>query len=76
MTTTRPIGRNSQFTLIRYGGSACSIWAGVPNNGSDIRAETRGTIDAEVRPIVHTQLARAKVLRTAHFLGRTIEAFL
>jgi cell division protease FtsH len=59
-------GMSEKLGSVRYAGHGLRYLGGVVDEGSEISAETRETIDAEVRRIVGEQFARAEALLTTH----------
>jgi len=59
-------GMSEKLGSVRYAGHGLRYLGGVVDEGSEISAETKETIDAEVRRIVGEQLARAEALLTTH----------
>ncbi len=59
-------GMSEKLGSVRYAGQRLQYMGGAIDEGSDSSAETRETIDAEVRRIVGEQFARAEALLTAH----------
>ena len=59
-------GMSERLGSVRYAGQRLQYIGGAVEEGSDSSAETRETIDAEVRRIVGEQFARAEALLTAH----------
>jgi cell division protease FtsH len=59
-------GMSEKLGSVRYAGQRLQYIAGAIGEGSDNSAETRETIDAEVRRIVGEQFARAEALLTSH----------
>jgi cell division protease FtsH len=58
-------GMSEKLGSVRYAGQRLQYMGGAIDEASDNSAETRETIDAEVRRIVGEQFARAEVLLTA-----------
>jgi cell division protease FtsH len=59
-------GMSEKLGSVRYAGQRLQYMGGAIDEASDTSAETRETIDAEVRRIVREQFARASALLTAH----------
>jgi len=59
-------GMSERLGSVRYAGGRQQYLGGVADEGSDWSAETRATIDAEVRRIIGEQSARAAGLLLAH----------
>ena len=59
-------GMSEKLGSVRYAGQRLQYLAGAVDEGADNSADTRETIDAEVRRIVGEQFARAEMLLTAH----------
>ena len=59
-------GMSEKLGSVRYAGQRLQYIGGAVDEGSDSSAETRETIDAEVRRIVGEQFARADALLTRH----------
>jgi cell division protease FtsH len=59
-------GMSEKLGSVRYAGQRLQYMGGAIEEASDSSAETRETIDAEVRRIVGEQFARAAALLTAH----------
>jgi cell division protease FtsH len=59
-------GMSEKLGSVRYAGHGLRYLGGAIDEGSDISAETKEMIDAEVRRIVGEQFARAEALLTAH----------
>jgi cell division protease FtsH len=59
-------GMSEKLGSVRYAGQRMQYLAGVLSDDTDLSAETRQLIDAEVRRIVGEQFARAEALLTAH----------
>ena len=59
-------GMSEKLGSVRYAGQRLQYMGGALDEGGDISAETRETIDAEVRRIVGEQFTRADALLTGH----------
>jgi len=59
-------GMSEKLGSVRYAGQRLQYLGGALDEGSDIGAETKETIDAEVRRIVGEQFVRAQGLLTSH----------
>jgi cell division protease FtsH len=59
-------GMSEKLGSVRYAGQRLQYLGGVADEAGDSSAETRETIDAEVRRIVGDQSARAEALLTSH----------
>jgi cell division protease FtsH len=58
-------GMSEKLGSVRYAGQRLQYLGGAIDQGGDLSAETRETIDAEIRRIVGEQAARAEALLTA-----------
>ena len=59
-------GMSEKLGSVRYAGQRLQYLGSAVDEGSDISADTRETIDAEVRRIIGDQAARAESLLTGH----------
>ncbi|MBZ5556174.1 MAG: ATP-dependent zinc metalloprotease FtsH [Acidobacteriia bacterium] len=59
-------GMSEKLGAVRYAGQRLQYLGNAVDEGTDSSAETRETIDAEVRRIVGEQFARAEALLTTH----------
>jgi cell division protease FtsH len=59
-------GMSEKLGSVRYAGQRLQYLGGVADEAGDSSAETRETIDAEVRRIIGDQSARAEALLTSH----------
>ncbi|MGB2713947.1 MAG: ATP-dependent zinc metalloprotease FtsH [Vicinamibacterales bacterium] len=59
-------GMSEKLGSVRYAGQRMQYLAGVPSDDTDLSAETRQLIDAEVRRIIGEQFARAEALLASH----------